>query len=62
MNGREAYVGTLAKLGYNAQVQAFPMTSYSNAVSYREQLIKDYKAQGYSTSNLTSSEWLEQQR
>jgi len=57
LNGREAYVGSLTKTGFTMPVQIFPMSSYSDAVSYREQLINNYKAQGYTTSKITDDGW-----
>jgi hypothetical protein len=57
LNGRVAYVGSLTKTGYTADVQVFPASSYSSAVSYREQLITNYKAQGYTTSDITADSW-----
>ena len=57
VNGREAYVGSLTKSGVTMPVQIFPMSSFTNAVSYREQLINDYKAQGYTTSDITDNGW-----
>ena len=57
VNGREAYVGSLTKTGFTMPVQIFPMSSYSDAVSYREQLINNYKAQGYTTSKITDDGW-----
>jgi len=57
VNGRVAYVGSLTKTGYTGNVQVFPMSSYSDAVSYREQPINNYKAQGYTTFNTTANSW-----
>ena len=63
LNGRDVYVGTLQKNGQPYHVQFYPMSSYSAALSFKEQLISSYKSQGYttytsSTSTSDSDMWL----
>lgn len=57
VNGKACYVGTLNKLGYSYKMQVFPMNSYLEALNYREQLISNFKAQGYYTVSANNGMW-----
>jgi hypothetical protein len=57
VDGRNCFVGSISKMGYTFQVQVFPMNSYTDALSYRDKLINDFKAQGYTTSSISGDQW-----
>ena len=58
--GRAAYEGTYLKDGQTYQVTFIRMASNSEALSYQQQLINGYVAQGYTkdTANSSSDEWI----
>jgi len=51
INGQTAYTGTLVKNGQTYNAQVYPMSSYSEALAFKNQLISSYQAQGYVTYN-----------
>jgi len=46
-NGKQAYVGTLMDNGKTYNAQVYPMSSYSEALAFKDQLISAYQSQGY---------------
>jgi len=51
INGKTAYTGTLVKNGQTYNTQVYPMSSYSDALALKGQLISSYQSQGYATYN-----------
>jgi hypothetical protein len=49
INGKTAYAGTLVKNGKTYNTQVYPMSSYSEALSFKDQLMRSYQSQGYTT-------------
>jgi hypothetical protein len=52
INGKTAYAGTLVKDGQTYNTQVYPTSSYSEALILKDQLIRSYQSQGYTTYNL----------
>jgi hypothetical protein len=51
INGKTAYTGTLVKNGQTYNTQVYPMSSYSDALALKDQMISSYQSQGYATYN-----------
>jgi hypothetical protein len=51
LNGKTAYAGTLVTNGQTYNTQVYPMNSYSEALAFKDQLIRSYQSQGYATYN-----------
>jgi hypothetical protein len=51
LNGKQAYAGTLIKNGQTYNAQVYPMSSYSETLAFKDQLINAYKSHGYATYN-----------
>ncbi|MGZ8880392.1 MAG: zinc ribbon domain-containing protein [Halobacteriota archaeon] len=51
INGKTAYAGTLVMNGQTYNTQVYPMNSYSEALAFKDQLIRSYQSQGYATYN-----------
>ena len=51
INGKTAYTGTLIKNGQTYNAQVYPMSSYSEALALKDQMISSYQSQGYATYN-----------
>ncbi len=51
INGKTAYTGTLVKNSQTYNTQVYPVGSYSEALTFKDQLIRAYQSQGYSTYN-----------
>jgi hypothetical protein len=48
-SGRLCYEGTLSKTGTAIVMRIYPMNSYGDVITFKEQLICVYKGQGYQT-------------
>jgi hypothetical protein len=55
INGRTAYAGTLVKEGQTYNTQVYPTSSYSEALTLKDQLIRSYQSQGYTTYTPSNS-------
>jgi hypothetical protein len=51
LNGKTVYAGTLVTNGQTYNTQVYPMNSYSEALAFKDQLIRSYQSQGYATYN-----------
>jgi hypothetical protein len=49
INGKTAYAGTLVKNGQTYVTQVYPVSSYSEAQTFKDQLTSSYQSQGYTT-------------
>jgi hypothetical protein len=49
INGKTAYAGTLVKNGQTYNTQVYLMSSYSEALIFKDQLMRSYQSQGYTT-------------
>ena len=47
INGKQAYEGTLVNNGKTYNAQVYPMNSYSETITLKDQLISAYESQGY---------------
>jgi hypothetical protein len=47
INGKQAYEGTLVNNGKTYNAQVYPMNSYSETITFKDQLISAYESQGY---------------
>lgn len=59
LNGREVYIGKFQKNGVPSEHNVYPMSSYAEAVSFKEQLINKFKEQGYTRyTSSTADMWI----
>ena len=56
LNGKTTYVGSLVTNGQTYNTQVYPMNSYSEALAFKDQLIRSFQSQGYATYNPGNSE------
>ena len=56
--GRGAYVGAARKNGFTYHIILFPMNTRKNALSYRDQLIDSYRAQGFRQHKIEKNGWM----
>jgi hypothetical protein len=57
LNGKECYEGTALKTGTTLVMRVYPMSSYTNAVSFRETLIAKYKSEGWTVYDTDADSW-----
>jgi hypothetical protein len=57
LNGKECYEGTALKTGTTLVMRVYPMSSYTNAVAFRETLIAKYKSEGWTLYKTTTDDW-----
>jgi len=57
LNGKECYEGTALRTGITLVIRIYPMSSYANAVAFRETLIAKYKSEGWTLYNTTNDSW-----